>query len=267
MKQALKNILQRAGVYEWLRWSAPFRLYHKLFNAMRSDAEAREKTFYASFLAPMDLIFDIGANDGHKTEAFLTLSERVVACEPDPSNFKILQSRFRSRRKRVVLEQKALGTAPGRLPMLVHHPGSAFNTLNPKFKSVIEADNVERWNEKIAFEGSSDVMVTTLDGLIMHYGVPGFIKIDVEGYELEVVRGLSSAVPCLSLECLFPEFREELEQSREHLRNLGSRLEYNIALYEKLFFPEWLDDAQLDDALNDWKESHFELVVRMISAV
>lgn len=266
MKQAFKQFLQRIGVYERLRWSPVFGLYRRLFQPRQREAALRERSFYASFLKPCPLIFDIGANDGHKTEAFLHQARTVVACEPDATNFHTLQVRFRNRRRRVHLEQKALGAAPGRLPMQVHHPGSAFNTLNPRFKTITEADELQRWNEKIAFGGSTEVEVTTLDALIDRYGQPSFIKIDVEGYELEVLRGLGRPVACLSLECLFPEFRPELEQSRALLRRLDPALVYNIALHERLVYDHWLSDAELDRYLEFWTEPHFELVVRMPSA-
>ncbi|RYZ18656.1 MAG: FkbM family methyltransferase [Chitinophagaceae bacterium] len=266
MKQALKQFLQRLGVYERLKWSFPFGLYRLLFQPREVKAAAREKAFYHSFLRPCPLIFDIGANDGHKTEAFLTIAEKVVACEPDALNFRTLQMRFAGRRKRVLLEQKALGAAPGKLPMQVHHPGSAFNTLNPRFKAITEADDEARWNEKIAFSGSIDVEVTTLDALIARYGRPQFIKIDVEGYELEVLRGLSTAVPCLSLECLFPEFKEELAESRKLLRDLDPTPRYNIAMHERLLYDHWLSDEELDRYLEFWTEPHFELMVQLPSA-
>ena len=47
-----------------------------------------------------------------------------------------------------------------------------------------------------------DVAVTTLDALIARFGVPAFIKIDVEGAEPDVLAGLSHAVPVLSFEYL-----------------------------------------------------------------
>ncbi|RYY38545.1 MAG: FkbM family methyltransferase [Chitinophagaceae bacterium] len=266
MKQALKQFLQRIGIYERLKWSPVFKVYQRLFQAIKQQASAREKAFYGSFLPPCTLIFDIGANDGHKTEAFLSLAETVVACEPDEKNFQTLRMRFYRQKRRVLLEQKAVGASSGRLPMQVHHPGSAFNTLNPRFKNITEADNEERWNEKIAFSSTVDVEVTTLDALIARYGRPQFIKIDVEGYELEVVRGLSNPVAFLSLECLFPEFRDELAESRALLRALDPNLQYNIALYEKLVYDHWLSDEELDRYLEFWNEPHFELIVRMPSA-
>jgi hypothetical protein len=42
--------------------------------------------------------------------------------------------------------------------------------------------------------------VTTLDALIEQHGLPRFCKIDVEGFEAEILRGLSQPIPLLSFE-------------------------------------------------------------------
>ena len=51
-----------------------------------------------------------------------------------------------------------------------------------------------------SWEGEEIVRVSTLDFFIKKYGCPKFIKIDVEGFEAEVVRGLTKSVEMLSLE-------------------------------------------------------------------
>jgi hypothetical protein len=53
------------------------------------------------------------------------------------------------------------------------------------------------------------VPITTLDKLIAQHGIPSFIKIDVEGAELDVIRGLSMKVPLVSVECNLPVFKNE----------------------------------------------------------
>ena len=52
----------------------------------------------------------------------------------------------------------------------------------------------------VRWEDSVTVPVTTLDALIEEYGLPRFCKIDVEGYEAEVLAGLSHRIPALSVE-------------------------------------------------------------------
>ena len=44
------------------------------------------------------------------------------------------------------------------------------------------------------------VPVTTLDALIERHGVPSFVKVDAEGFEEEVLQGLSRSIKALSFE-------------------------------------------------------------------
>ena len=66
-----------------------------------------------------------------------------------------------------------------------------------------------------------EVAVTTLDALVAAHGPPAFVKIDVEGYELEVLKGLSRPVPALSFE-IVAERLSAAEACVERLETLGS---------------------------------------------
>ena len=250
-------------LYEYLKYSYPFHIYEKLFKPDVATEADREIHFYKSFLQPCDLIFDIGANDGHKTEALLHLAERVVCCEPDEKNFRTLQIRFRSRKGRVYLEKLAIGSKKEKACMHIHNEGSAFNTLNEKFKNVLQSDALEKWNEKIRFHGTRVVEVDTLEAMIKKYGRPFFIKIDVEGYELEVIKGLNQPIPYVSLECLFPDFRKELDELLNCLARLDPAPKYNIALQEKLQFEKFISAEELGPFLTAYSQNHFELIVKM----
>ena len=72
-----------------------------------------------------------------------------------------------------------------------------------------------RWDTSVS------VSVTTLDRLIAEYGRPAFCKIDVEGYELEVLRGLSQPLPALSFEYI-PAAMETALGCIERLGELGA---------------------------------------------
>lgn len=265
MKQLFKLLLNKINLYEYLKYSTIFYLYERLFKPEVQQRKERELSFYTSFLPNCNLIFDIGANDGHKTGAFLTISQRVVCCEPDERNFRTLQIRFRQKRKRILLEKVALGSSQATTEMFIHHPGSAFNTLNEKFKQVTEADNLTKWDEKIQFRTKKEVQLTTLDRLIEKYGRPFFIKVDVEGYELEVIKGLNQPIPFISLECLLPEFADELRQILAILIKLDPDAQFNISVHEQLLFKSFVSISEIRKFLYNFDQNHFELIVKMHS--
>ena len=263
MKSFLKKNLNRLGLYYSLKYSFIFELYIALFKRDELAKRKKEVEFYKSFLEPCSLIFDIGAYDGHKTEAFLTIAKKVVSCEPDPGSFKILQTRFRNRREKVFLENKAVAEVQGEKRFLIHHPGSAFNTLSEEWKDTLEKDNIEKWNEKIKFTEEKIVQSVTLDSLIEKYGVPQFIKIDVEGYEENVLKGLSQPVPYLSFEGLLPDGLTELRNCINRTEELYNSAEYNIAADEKLLLPAFVLKNELFAWLEKNPVMHLEIVVKM----
>ncbi|HEV7330760.1 MAG TPA: FkbM family methyltransferase [Flavisolibacter sp.] len=263
MKQRIKRFLQEKHLYTRIKYSPVFHLYKTIFKPGERKRERREISFYHSFLPATNLIFDIGGYDGHKTAAFLHIADKVVCCEPDVTNFDVLKTRFRHQRNRVFLENVALGAEQGTGTMFLHHDASAFNTLNPKFKEITESDNLQKWNEKIRFQKTVPVTTTTLDNLISKYGHPYFIKIDVEGYELEVLKGLSKPVPFLSIECLLPDFSDELQQNIQLFLHLDAKAQFNMAVDEKLLFEKFISHTDLLNYVAYFNQHHFELIVRM----
>jgi FkbM family methyltransferase len=263
MRKLIKNILQKLRVYEYLKYSRIFSVYEKIFKPESKRTHEKEIKLYHSFLPSCNLIFDIGANDGHKAAAFLAISKKVICCEPDAQSFNKLQIRFRNKKSRVTLLNKALSNHEGQAVLYVHHAGSAFNTLNKKWVDILEKDNQSVWSEKIRFNATTLVHLTTLDALIEKYGNPGFIKIDVEGNELQVLKGLSRKVPWLSFECLLPDFMPELIESIEHLNKLDNLATYNIIQNEEILFSDFFTLNELYDWLKKRNPHYFEILVRM----
>lgn len=155
------------------------------------------RRLYAGFVGPGDLVFDIGAHLGDRTIAFTALGARVVALEPQPGIFAWLR-RSVGHRSGVTLRASAAGSAPGQAGLAISAAHPSVSTLADDWRSSIGERNAGfagvRWEHEVS------VPVTTLDDLIHEHGVPRFCKIDVEGHEAEVLRGLSQPLTALSVE-------------------------------------------------------------------
>src|SRR5918997_5251407 len=108
-----------------------------------------------------------------------------------------LLRRWYGRHANVELIEQAVGAAPGTRTLFVSERTPTVTTLSRDWMASVGATPGfagVRWDRGIP------VRVTTLDELIAHYGAPAFCKIDVEGAELDVLRGLSSPLKTLSFE-------------------------------------------------------------------
>jgi FkbM family methyltransferase len=241
MMGSLKEVLVRWRIYNFLRYSYLFTPYTHIFRRDLIRAQKKEVEFYRSFLPDCNLIFDIGAFDGHKAAALLRFTKKIVCCEPDSKNFQLLARQFSGTGK-VQLLQIALSNQIGLEKFMVHHPGSAFNTLSAKWKDTLEREGAIRYGETFHFNSAANIEIPTitLDHLIGKFGVPDFIKIDVEGYEMKVLLGLSQAVRYISFECNLPDFFEETIGCIDLLTRLSATAAFNYAVDENLQLREFV---------------------------
>lgn len=107
-------------------------------------------------------------------------------------------------------------------------------TLSKKFIATYTKFSGLNWTQ------TEKVTVITLDKLCKEFGVPQFCKIDVEGYESEVLLGLSYPIPYICFEFNYPMLSDTLK-SLDVLHLLGD-YECNFFRYEemKLVLTEWL---------------------------
>jgi len=176
--------------------------------------QRRMRRLYAQFIQPGDLAFDVGAHLGSRTRVFLELGATVVAVEPQKECARRLFYTFYTY-PYFHLVNKALGAAEGTGELFV----SNFTQIATLSREWIATSRPGEGRD-FCWPASRQVTVSTLDALIGEYGVPRFVKIDTEGFDDEVVRGLSRPLAALSFEFL-TAFLVPALRCIDHLSRLG----------------------------------------------
>jgi FkbM family methyltransferase len=151
--------------------------------------EFEEMAFLLHFLREGDLVFDVGANIGWYT--ILAAAERkcnVVSFEPVPTTFSILKTN-------VILNE-----VDDLVSLNLKGVGSKIDVLN--FTSNRDVEN------RVALPNDDkliSVEMTTIDTYIHTYRCPEVIKIDVEGFETEVLNGAEQTLKNENLKVLIVE--------------------------------------------------------------
>jgi FkbM family methyltransferase len=217
-KHAVK-VAERLGIYRPAR-----ETFHRLFDRPALARRREQAAFLRPFVRPGALAFDVGAHLGTVTSVLLDLGAHVVAVEPNPELAALVRRRYR-----VVVEDVALGAEQGRAQLRLGR-----NDLH----STTSDEWAARWPER--FEGSREVAVTTLDELIARHGMPGFVKIDAEGSDAEVLAGLSHRVAAVAFE-FQAATPEAARRCFERLERLGP-YRYNLSIRDRFeLASEWLD--------------------------
>lgn len=192
---------------------------------------------YAGFVKPGDLAFDVGSHVGDRIGAFRRLGARVVALEPQPDCARVIRAIYAGD-VAVTLVEAASGPKVGRLTLHINSANPTVTTASPEF--VKAADGAGGW-EGQTWDRSIEVPVTTLDSLIAAHGTPAFIKIDVEGFEDDVLAGLTRQVRALSFEFTTIQ-RDVAARCLARIAKLGP-YRFDVALGEsqRLTFGDWID--------------------------
>ncbi|MBF0142977.1 MAG: FkbM family methyltransferase [Magnetococcales bacterium] len=224
---------RRVGWFKrWKRQTALYRQFRSWKTARSEirrwdEMDQRRFDFYRQFLREGDLCFDIGANIGNRTKVFARLGAVVVAVEPQDFCVMILRKMFRNS-PGVTILRNVLGATPGEAEIQICDLHMLSSMSREWIKTVEKTGRFDGWR----WDRVEKVEMLTLDGMIARFGVPQLVKIDVEGYEEEVLKGLSRPLRFLSLE-FTPEFLEASRRSLARLAALGP-LECNYAIGESM---------------------------------
>lgn len=163
-----------------------------------------------------DVVIDAGANDGRtilRIQERLS-SPRIFAFEPVSATYETLVRRT-AHLDNVSCFQLALGAVPGRETIFLTDI-DAMNSFSPDWATTV---------------GTEEVKVATVDGFMEEQGIDfvHFLKVDVEGHDLEVLKGAKQALSSSRIAIVQVEVgvdqldrdQPSLEQIRSYLAPMG----------------------------------------------
>jgi FkbM family methyltransferase len=175
----------------------------------------------------IDCVLDVGANRGQYHDFLrdrVGFNGWIISFEPVPQTIALLRA-FAAADPRWLIQGYALGSEEGR---------QAINVMKPDFLSSFRAPDyskVRLYTEREVFDHVESVDVRTLDSVIgeLRRGHPftnPYLKLDTQGFDLEVIRGASSTLPeirALQTELSVRPMYEKAPSYREMLDALTER--------------------------------------------
>lgn len=186
-----------------------------------------------------DLIFDVGFHKGEDTEFYLRKGFRVVAVEANPVLYSAGIERFKSEidSRRLTLLNVAIADNDGSIQFFVNSRATEWGTISPDFAR--RNRQLGSDSEKITVQG------VRFDRILLEFGVPYYLKIDIEGADVLCLEGLLrvSARPThLSLESNKTSWAG-LVAEFARLRALGYR-RFKVVSQESVRFQQCPDPAR-----------------------
>lgn len=151
--------------------------------------------------------WDVGANIGQSTKVLAQNFDRVLAFEPCAESYRILHTEMPD-------NVEALPFAIGRSDGMMRLDVAEYSINTGQLVS--PGRPLPGWGDR---RGSRTVPCRSLDSLLLHNDPPDFVKVDVEGSEVEVLRGAH-----LLLSQVRPHVIVEIHRA-EHGPEVGARLD------------------------------------------
>ena len=210
VSQALDGLVyrQRHGLIRGLRRRGGLGF----LPAFVSRKETEEERFLRGLELDGRVVFDVGAFQGHLSMFFASRGARVVSYEPNPSSRERLCENLRLNEFQAVeVRPCAVGASAGTVALTIDPlmPGASSAAFGDAMVDVPGAQVI-------------DVPVVVLDDDIATHGLPlpDLIKIDVEGFELAALRGLTRTLARVRPELYLEMHGVTLDEKRERVHAL-----------------------------------------------
>ncbi|MES2850566.1 MAG: FkbM family methyltransferase [Bacteroidota bacterium] len=217
---------------------------YRKFKFSQTKEFAKMLAFYGGIVKKGDLVFDIGSNNGERAMVFEKLGAKLICVEPQQTCVALLKQYF-GKNENVVIVDKACGAAPGVGEISICDEADTISSMSEKWI------NSGRFSKEFHWDKKQKVEITTLDMLVEKYGVPVLCKVDVEGFETEVLKGLHKKAGIISFE-FTQEFFDDAETCMNLMEALGGTA-YNYCLAENMYYemPQFTSRTELTAAIKE----------------
>ena len=237
-----KNIISN------LRYSKFHYFYLKYKNPDYINDLNKEANFYQDILNKNDLVFDLGANFGEKTEIFQRFVKKIICYEPIEYLCKRMISRFRNN-KSVIIVQIIVSDSEGMVDFTFVKDNEAYSTMLPNGLIYFQHLDKSKFNQK-------KIKSTTLNSEIKKFGIPDYVKIDCEGAEYLILKDLKYSIKLISFEVNLPQ---SYEDGIKIIKSLSKKFNYEFNVRQqnehKFYFSKNLDIVQVIDFMSNKKIS------------
>ena len=228
------RLIKRIEFFNFPRGTFKFRqilLKISVFYQKRINIDNLNNHF-KQLISKSTLIFDIGSNIGIYTSIFLKYSSKVISVEPQESLCLLQKKLFKKeiQNERLIIEHIAIDSK-NQIVELHINSKDVLSSTSKKYQTEVIPKEFS-FTENIKTEA---VQAKNIDSLILKYGKPNYIKIDIEGSEKKAIMGLNHQIPLISFECNIPYFKKEMFEILKKLSILG-KYEYNFLKHKEFVF-------------------------------